>query len=131
MQGRLKKLNCCGYSLDAVIERQQNSLTVPPAPPTPAKLCNMPPPSASSALHLKILKRPFRIFKLEPSTPFPLALLGVMQKPSTDEFMSITRNSKEVSVVTDHVFIESDELGICEEGEMWKCIRVQGPMEHS
>lgn len=91
----------------------------------------MPPPSTSSALHLKVLVNPFRIFKLEPSTPFPLALLGVVQKPSTEEFMSITRNSGEVSVVTDHVFYESDELGICEEGEKWRCIKVQGPMEHS
>ena len=91
----------------------------------------MPPPSESPALHLKVLSNPFRIFKLEPSTPFPLALLGVVQKPSTTEFMSITRNSGEVSVVTDHVFLESDELGISEEGEKWRCIKVQGPMEHS
>jgi hypothetical protein len=91
----------------------------------------MPPPSTSSALHLKVLRRPFRIFKLEPSTPFPLALLGVMQKPSTNEFMSITRNAEEVSVVTDHAFVKSDELGICEEGGLWRCIKVQGPMEHS
>lgn len=91
----------------------------------------MPPPSNSPALHLKILPNQFRIFKLEPSAPFPLALLGVVQKPSTTEFMSITRNSEEVSVVTDHVFLKSDELRICNEGEKWRCIRVQGPMEHS
>ncbi|KAG8739719.1 hypothetical protein FRC10_005238 [Ceratobasidium sp. 414] len=91
----------------------------------------MPPPSPSPALHLKVLKRPFRIFKLEPQAPFPLSLLGVIQRPSTDEFMSITRNAGEVSVVTDHEFLQSDELGICEEGKRWKCIKVQGPMEHS
>ncbi|KAG8727532.1 hypothetical protein FRC12_022441, partial [Ceratobasidium sp. 428] len=92
---------------------------------------NMPPPSNSPALHLKVLKKPFRIFKLEPQAAFPLALLGVMQKPSTDEFMSITRNAEEVSVVTDHEFFKSDELNICEEGKPWRCIKVQGPMEHN
>ncbi|QRV94545.1 hypothetical protein RhiJN_22563 [Ceratobasidium sp. AG-Ba] len=91
----------------------------------------MPPPSDSPALHLQILSPTFRIFKIPPHAPFPLALLGVLQKPSTGEFMSITRNSQEVSVVTDHVFHDSDELEICEEGEKWRCIRVQGPMEHS
>ncbi|KAG9127459.1 hypothetical protein FRC07_013520 [Ceratobasidium sp. 392] len=90
----------------------------------------MPPPTDSPTLHLKILKKPFRIFKLEPQAPFPLALLGVMQKPATSEFMSITRNAEEVSVVTDHEFIKSDELNICAEGKLWRCIKVQGPMEH-
>ncbi|CAE7190863.1 unnamed protein product [Rhizoctonia solani] len=92
----------------------------------------MPPSSTSSALHLVIQPKPFRIFKLLPSTSFPLALLGILQKPPIgDEFVSVTRNTGEVSVVTDHVFVESDELGICEEGSLWRCIKVKGPMEHS
>lgn len=92
----------------------------------------MPPPSTSSALHLLILPKPFRIFKLLPSTSFPLALLGILQKPPIgDEYISVTRNAGEVSVVTDHVFHESDDLGVSEEGNMWRCIKVKGPMEHS
>ncbi|CAE6479410.1 hypothetical protein RSOLAG22IIIB_07390 [Rhizoctonia solani] len=92
----------------------------------------MPPPSTSSALHLLVLPKSFRVFKLAPSTSFPLALLGILQKPPIgDEFVSVTRNAGEVSVVTDHAFVESDELGITEEGNLWRCIKVQGPMEHS
>ncbi|CAE6535001.1 unnamed protein product [Rhizoctonia solani] len=92
----------------------------------------MPPPSTSSALHLLVLPKPFRVFKLLPSTSFPLALLGILQKPPIgDEFVSVTRNAGEVSVVTDHVFVKSDELGVNEEGDLWRCIKVKGPMEHS
>ncbi|KAG8687275.1 hypothetical protein FRC11_007493 [Ceratobasidium sp. 423] len=92
----------------------------------------MPPPSTSSVLHLQILPKPFRVFKLLPSTSFPLALLGILQKPPIgDEFVSVTRNAGEVSVVTDHVFDPSDELGVNEEGNSWRCIKVKGPMEHS
>ncbi|KAF8671178.1 Protein present in Fab1, YOTB, Vac1, and EEA1 [Rhizoctonia solani] len=91
----------------------------------------MPPPSASSALHLLVLPKPFRVFKLSPSTSFPLALISILQKPPIgDEFVSITRNTDEVSVVTDHVFDQKDELGISEEGDLWRCIKVRGPMEH-
>ncbi|CEL53405.1 hypothetical protein RSOLAG1IB_11337 [Rhizoctonia solani AG-1 IB] len=92
----------------------------------------MPPPSTSSALHLLILPKPFRVFKLSPSTSFPLSLLSILQKPPVgDEFVSVTRNAGEVSVVTDHIFHESDELGVTEEGDLWRCIKVKGPMEHS
>lgn len=46
--------------------------------------------------------------------------------------MSITRNGREVSVVTDHIFA-AGELGEIEieEGGLWRCIKVNGPMEHS
>ncbi|CAE6536460.1 unnamed protein product [Rhizoctonia solani] len=92
----------------------------------------MPPPSTSSALHLQVLPKPFRVFKLLPSTSFPLALLAILQKPPIgDEFVSVTRNAGEVSVVTDHVFDPSDALGVSEEGNLWRCIKVKGPMEHS
>ncbi|KAJ1302470.1 hypothetical protein OPQ81_002788 [Rhizoctonia solani] len=92
----------------------------------------MPPPSASSALHLLVLPKPFRVFKISPATSFPLALLAILQKPPIGhEFVSVTRNSGEVSVVTDHVFAASDELGISDEGDLWRCIKVKGPMEHS
>lgn len=91
-------------------------------------------PSGSTALYLQILPKSFRVFKILPSAPFPLALLGILQKApvlSQEEFISITRNAGEVSVVTDHEFIESDELNVCEEGGRWKCIKVKGPLEHS
>ncbi|KAH7338629.1 hypothetical protein B0J17DRAFT_657895 [Rhizoctonia solani] len=83
----------------------------------------MPPPSASSALHLLVLPKPFRVFKLSPSTSFPLALLGILQ--------NLPSEMREVSVVTDHAFELSDELGVTEEGDLWRCIKVKGPMEHS
>ncbi|CAE6454925.1 unnamed protein product [Rhizoctonia solani] len=92
----------------------------------------MPPPSTSAALNLLVLPKPFRIFKLSPSTSFPLALLSILQKPPIgEEFISVTRNAGEVSVVTDHVFDQSDELGVSAEGDLWRCIKVRGPMEHS
>ncbi|ORY29126.1 hypothetical protein BCR39DRAFT_532718 [Naematelia encephala] len=104
---------------------------------------------SNPALHLYLLPDPFQVLKYPPTTRIPQSIIS---NPDYT-FLSLTRTPVELSIVyssssssspspssasspsptskeLDHSLIE--ELGKPEEtGPEWRCIRVQGPMEHS
>ncbi|EJD48207.1 hypothetical protein AURDEDRAFT_61115 [Auricularia subglabra TFB-10046 SS5] len=85
----------------------------------------MPPPSSSTALHLRLLPETFAIFQLGPGETIPANLLESVAQPDGRKFISITRTKEEVSVVCDRALLDSEQIP---PGE-WKCIQVIGPMD--
>lgn len=87
----------------------------------------MPPPSNSSALHLIVLPNPFFVVKLKPGQEITPCVI----KDLTDGkggFFSVTRTTEEVSVVGEAYELMPSSY---EEKSTWRCIKIQGPMEHT
>lgn len=85
----------------------------------------MPPPSPSTALHLRLLPEAFAIFQLAPGEAIPANLLECVAQTDGKKFISITRTKEEVSIVCDRAVLDSEQIP---PGE-WKCIQVIGPMD--
>lgn len=86
----------------------------------------MPPPSASPALHLKLLEETFAVFQLPIDAPIPSYVLEHLTSSASGKFMSVTRTSDEISIVCNY-----SVLGPETAREEWKCIQVVGPMDLS
>jgi len=87
----------------------------------------MPPPSNSSALHLIVLLNPFFVVKLKPGQEITPCVI----KDLTDGkggFFSVTRTPEEVSLVGEAYEVMPSSY---KEQSTWRCIKIQGPMEHS
>jgi len=82
----------------------------------------------SEKLHLHLLPTLFQLFQFGPGQVIPAEVLTLLSETGPG-FLSVTRTSEEVSIVSD---ITSDIClpGAESEGEKrWRCIRVKGPME--
>ena len=87
----------------------------------------MPPPSASSSLHLIVLPEPFFVIKLKPGEEISPCIVRDL-KAGKGSFYSITRTSEEVSIVGE---MYKSMPAQYKEQATWMCIKIQGPMEHS
>ncbi|PPQ73376.1 hypothetical protein CVT26_015479 [Gymnopilus dilepis] len=87
----------------------------------------MPPPSASSSLHLIVLPEPFFVIKLKPGEEISPCIVRDL-KAGKGSFYSITRTSEEVSIVGE---MYKSMPAQYKEQATWMCIKIQGPMEHN
>jgi len=82
-----------------------------------------------SPLSLVILSTTFALFRIDPQSEIPRAILdrlsGSQSSPEGSSFVSITRTAEEISIVTD-AYPEGQEGS----PSFWKCIKIQGPLTH-
>ncbi|KAJ3863026.1 ACT domain-containing protein [Lentinula novae-zelandiae] len=86
----------------------------------------MPPPIDHPCLHLHVLPDMFFVSKLEPIEPVPQSIINHLINDS--RFLSLTRTQEETSIVGQW----HDGIPAAFEHEaVWRCIKLQGPMEFS
>jgi hypothetical protein len=87
----------------------------------------MPPPSSKAALHLQVLREPFFVIQLGQGEELVPCILQDL-KSGKGGFFAVTRTKDEVSIVGEAYKFMPKKY---EEQCTWKCIKIQGPMEHS
>lgn len=83
----------------------------------------MPPPIDHPSLALSLLDNVYVVRKLETDKVLPESVLKLFSPNNDETFVSITRTSEEISIVSSIDNDSGDGL------PKWKCIKIKGPME--